>query len=137
MTESNVDVVRRGYEAFGRGDIESLLALLDEQISWVTPGPAELATSGRRMGRQEVGAFFGTVNEVFDTQRFEPSEFIAQGDRVIVLGSETARVRANDATVELEWVHVFRLRGGKVVEFQEFSDTAAIVAALSRKHAAA
>ena len=137
MSESNVDVVRKGYEAFGRGDLNGLLALLDEQISWVAPGPPELATSGRRTGRQEVGAFFGTLNEIFDIQRFEPTDFIAQGDRVVVLGSETARVRANDAVVDLDWVHVFTLRGGKVVAFQEFFDTAAAVSALSKTHAAA
>ena len=137
MSESNADVVRRGYEAFGRGDINGLLALLDERIEWLAPGTPELATSGRRTGRQEVGEFFRTLNEVFDIQRFEPSAFIGEGDRVVVLGSETARVRANDAIVNLDWVHVFTLRDGKVVTFQEFFDTAAVVAALSSKHVAA
>ena len=137
MSESNVDVVRRGYEAFGRGDINGLLQLLDEQIQWVTPGPAELATSGRRTGRQEVGAFFGAVNDTFEIQRFEPSEFIAQGDRVVVLGSETARVRSTGTTLELDWVHVFTVRDGRVVAFQEHFDTAAVVAAMSARHAAA
>ena len=46
MTEENLDVIRRGYEAFGRGDINALLESFDEQINWVTPGPPELATSG-------------------------------------------------------------------------------------------
>lgn len=137
MSASNVDVVRRGYEAFGRGDIEGLLGLLDEQIQWVTPGPPELATSGRRTGRQEVGSFFGAVNDLFDIQRFEPAEFIAQGDRVIVLGSETARARSTDALLELDWVHVFTVRDGRVVAFQEHFDTAAVVAALSSRSAAA
>jgi hypothetical protein len=137
MSESNVNVVRQGYEAFGRGDINGLLALLDERVQWLTPGPRELPISGRRTGRQEVGAFFGTLNEAFDIQRFEPSEFIGQGDRVVVLGSETVRVRANDTTLNLDWVHVFTLREGKVVMFQDFFDTAALVAAMSSKHVAA
>lgn len=137
MSEDNLDVVRRGYDAFGRGDINALLDLFDEQIRWVTPGPPELATSGRRTGRQEVAAFFGSVNEVFDIQRFEPKEFIAQGDRVVVFGDETSRVRATGKTLELDWVHTFTLRNGKVVAFQEFFDTAAVVAAMSAAHAAA
>ena len=57
--QQNLEVVRRGYDAFGHGDIETLLSLFDEQIEWVTPGPAELKTSGRRTGRQAVGEFFG------------------------------------------------------------------------------
>jgi ketosteroid isomerase-like protein len=137
MSEDNLDLVRRGYDAFGRGDIPGLLALFDEEIQWVTPGPPELATSGRRTGRQAVAEFFGSVNEVFDIQRFEPREFIAQGERVVVLGSETARVRATGTTLELDWVHAFTMRNGKVVAFQEFFDTAAVVAAMSAAHAAA
>ena len=137
MSEDNLDVIRRGYEAFGRGDINTLLDSFDEQISWVTPGPRELKTSGRRTGRQEVGEFFASVNELFDIQRFEPKEFIAQGDRVVVVGSETARARSTGNVVDVDWVHVFTMRNGKVVAFQEFFDTAAVVAALSAASAAA
>jgi len=137
MSEDNLDVIRRGYEAFGRGDINTLLESFDEQVSWVTPGPPELATSGRRTGRQEVAEFFVSVNELFDIQRFEPKDFLAQGDRVVVVGSETARARSTGNVIELDWVHVFTMRNGKVVAFQEFFDTAAVVAALSAAHAAA
>jgi uncharacterized protein len=137
MSEDNLDVVRRGYDAFGRGDINALLELFDEQIRWVTPGPPELATSGQRTGRQAVAEFFGTVNEVFDIQRFQPKEFIAQGDRIVVLGDETSRLKATNKMIELDWVHVFTMRNGKVVAFQEFFDTAAVVAAMSIAHAAA
>lgn len=137
MTGDNLDVIRRGYDAFGRGDINALLELFDDQIHWVTPGPPELATSGKRTGRQAVAEFFASVNEVFDIQRFEPKEFIAQGDRIVVLGDETARVRATDKMLDLDWVHVFTMRNGKVIAFQEFFDTAAVVAALSAAHAAA
>ena len=137
MAEDNLDVVRRGYEAFGRGDINTLLESFDEQINWVTPGPPELVTSGNRTGREAVAQFFGAVNDLFEIQRFEPREFIAQGDRVIVLGSETSRVRATGTVLELDWVHVFSMRNGKVIEFQEFFDTAAVVAALRPAHVAA
>ena len=137
MSEGNLDVIRRGYEAFGRGDINALLESFDEHISWVTPGPPELATSGNRSGRQAVAQFFAAVNEVFEIQRFEPREFLAQDDRIVVLGSETARVRATGKVVDLDWVHVFAMGNGKVVAFQEFFDTAAVVAAVSSAHAAA
>jgi hypothetical protein len=137
MSQDNLDVIRRGYDAFGRGDINTLLESFDEQVSWVTPGPPELATSGRRTGRQEVAEFFVSVNELFDIQRFEPKDFLAQGDRVVVVGSETARARSTGNVIEVDWVHVFTMRNGKVVAFQEFFDTAAVVAALSAAHAAA
>ena len=137
MADDNLNVIRQGYDAFGRGDIEALLQSFDEQITWVTPGPPDLATSGKRTGRQEVAGFFASVNQLFDIQRFEPREFIARGDLVVVLGSETAVARSTGKVIELDWVHVFTMRNGKVAAFQEFFDTAAVVAALSAAQAAA
>ena len=137
MTEENLSVIRQGYEAFGRGDMDAMLQSFDEQITWVTPGPPDLATSGKRTGRQEVAGFFASVNQLFDIQRFEPREFIARGDLVVVLGSETAAARSTGKVIELDWVHVFTMRNGKVTAFQEFFDTAAVVAALREAQAAA
>ena len=132
----NVEVVRRGYDAFGRGDINGLLALFDEQIEWVSSGPPELPISGRRVGHQAVAEFFTSVNDLFEIQRFEPKDFIAQGERVVVLGQETSRVKATGKVLDADWAHVFTLRNGKVVAFQEYIDTAAVVAELRAAHAA-
>ena len=128
--QQNVDIVRRGYEAFGRGDLDTLLKLFDENIEWTSPGPAELPTAGIRRGRQQVAEFFTSVNEVFDIQRFEPNAFIAQGDRVIVLGDETSRIKATGKVIDSEWAHAFTLRDGLVIAFHEYIDTAAVAAEL-------
>jgi ketosteroid isomerase-like protein len=128
--QHNLEIVRRGYEAFGHGDLDTLLGLFDDQIEWVTPGPADLPSSGRRTGKQEVAQFFGIINDLFDIHRFEPREMIAQGDRVIVLGEESAAVRATGKVLDNSWVHAFTLRNGRVVAFQEYLDTAATVAEL-------
>ena len=128
--EDNRAVVQRGYDAFGRGDIAGLLNLLDEDIQWVAPGPPELPTSGRRRGRQQVAEFFQGVDTLFEIQRFEPHTFVAEGDRVVVLGTETARVKATGKILDTEWAHTFTIRDGKVVAFQEYIDTAALVAEL-------
>jgi ketosteroid isomerase-like protein len=137
MTEDrNVAVVQRAYEAFGRGDINGLLALLDENIPWETPGPADLPTAGRRRGHQAVAEFFQTIGTVSDIVRFEPKTFVSQGDRVVVLGEETGRMKATGNSVEFEWVHVFTIRDGKVVAFKEYGDVSAIVAELRSAKAA-
>jgi ketosteroid isomerase-like protein len=128
--QQNVETVRRGYDAFGRGDLEGLLSLFDENIEWVSPGPPDLPTAGTRRGRQQVAEFFAMVNALFEFQRFEPQTFVAQGDRVVVLGSDTARVKATGKVLDSDWAHSFTLRDGKVVAFKEFIDTAALVAEL-------
>jgi ketosteroid isomerase-like protein len=128
--QDNRALVQRGYDAFGRGDIEALLALLDENVEWITPGPSDLPTAGRRRGRQQVAEFFKGVDSLFEIQRFEPESFVSEGDRVVVLGSETTRVKATGKVLEMRWVHAFTVRNGKVVVLEEFQDTAAVVAEL-------
>jgi ketosteroid isomerase-like protein len=124
--DRNVEIVRRGYEAFGRWDLETLLALFDEHIEWITPGPSELPTAGRRRGHQGVLDFFKALNALVEIDRFEAKEFIAQGDRVIVLGEDTSLVRSTGRILEFEWAHAFTLKNGRIVAFHEYSDMVAI-----------
>ena len=126
--QQNLEVVRQGYAAFVSGDIPGLLSLLDGQVSWVMPGPSDLPIAGTRQGQQEVGEFFQAVSNLVDILRFEPKDFIAQGERVVVLGDDTARVKATGRNIEYRWAHVFRLRDGKIVAFEEFGDVSALVA---------
>jgi ketosteroid isomerase-like protein len=127
---TNSDIIRSGYDAFRRGDLDGVLSTLDENIDWVTPGPSELRTAGHRRGREEVALFFQTLNEMLQFERFEPLEFIEQGDRIVVLGEDTVRVRATGRTVDYEWAHVFEMRDEKTIRFREYGDTAALVAEL-------
>jgi hypothetical protein len=137
MSENNVAIVRQGYEAFGRGDIETLLSLLAENIEWTSPGPADLPTAGIRRGRQQVAEFFKAVNELFEFQRFEPKTFIAEGDRVVVLGEDTSLIKATGKVLDGEWAHVFTVRNGQIISFHEYIDTADIVVELRAAHARA
>ena len=131
MTEQqNIEIVKRGYEAFGRGDINGLLALCAENVEWVSSGPSEIPTAGIRRGREQVAQFFTAVDELFEFERFEPKQFIAQGEQVVVLGSETAKVKATGTVLTEEWAHAFTMRDGKIAAFREYIDTAAVVAEL-------
>ena len=128
--EQNLAVVNQIYAAFGRGDLPGMLALLDSDVSWVTPGPSDLPTGGRRTGHAEVMEFFGTLVGLMDIVRFTPEELFANGDKVVVLGDEEARVKATGETVRNRWVHVFTLRDGRVVAFEEIFDAVPLMAAL-------
>jgi uncharacterized protein len=128
--QANLDVVREAYEAFGRGDITGLLGLLHDEVSWVTPGPEDLPTAGIRTGHESVQEFFTALAALGDVLRFEPKEFVPHGDKVIVIGDDTTRVRVTGKSVEARWVHIFELRDGKVASFEERGDVSALVAEL-------
>jgi ketosteroid isomerase-like protein len=131
----NIALVQQAYAAFGRGDIPGLLALMDSAVSWITPGPSDLPTAGKRRGHAGVGEFFQTLTGLVDIVRFEPKEFVAQGDRVIVVGDETARVKATGNNAEFRWVHMFDVRDGRIVAFEEFGDVSAVLAEIRSTHA--
>ena len=133
--QRSVDVIQKAYDAFGRGDIPGLLALLDDQIVWTTPGPPEVPFAGTRRGPSAVAQFFQTLASVLDIVRFEPRQFIAQGNQVVVLGDDTSRVKTTGSSIESRWTHVFTVRNDKIVAFEEYGDTSALVAELARAHA--
>lgn len=127
---SNTRVVQDAYAAFGRNDVAGILATLDDNVVWKAvhgAGP-HVPTGGERRGKAAVTEFFRILGETTQFERFEPREFIAQGDRVVVLGSYAARTSAG-GRFESEWVMLFAFRGGKIAEFQEFTNTAALNAA--------
>ena len=127
--QDNRALVQRGYDAFGRGDIEALLVLLDDNVEWITLGPSDLPTAGRRRGRQQVAEFFKGV--AISWRSSGSAGFIRQqGAFVMVLGSETTRFKATGKVLDMRWAHVFTVRNGKVAAFEEYQDISALMAEL-------
>jgi hypothetical protein len=124
-TRTNVEVVQGTYEAVGRGDISALLDLLTDDVEWTFQGPSVIPFAGTHRGREGVVEFFSLVGGNLEFERFEPREFVAQGDTVVVLGFECSRIKPTGRTFEQEWAHVYKLRDGKVAEFLALEDTAA------------
>lgn len=87
--------------------------------------------SGKRTGRVSVGEFFSLVADAQDVLQFEPQEFIAQGDKVVVLGHYSWRAKATGKEYNSDFAHVVTIKGGKITSFREYMDTAAA----SRAHA--
>jgi ketosteroid isomerase-like protein len=126
---TNVDVVRETYEAVGRGDIPALLDLLTDDVEWTLQGPSVIPFAGTRRGREGVIEFFSLLGETVEFQEFEPREFVAQDDTVVVLGFERNLIKPTGRTFEQEWAHVYSLRDGKIAKHQALEDTAAYVVA--------
>ncbi len=127
--QENVKTVERFYTALGRGDIPTILNMLAEDIDWLIPGPADIPIAGRHKGREQVAQLFKIGGEIADVELFGPQEFIAKGDKVVVLGHSRVRFKSNGRTSETDLVHVITLRNGKVVKFHEYYDTAALATA--------
>ena len=128
----NLDVVRRMYAAFGRGDLDGILALLDPQVSWRTPGIPDLPTAGLRHGVPAVREFFGLLLNTLDIADFQPQDFLAAGDKVVVLGTSREGPKGSGRLVDFRWVHVFTFRNGRIAAFEEPADVSELVAEFRR-----
>jgi ketosteroid isomerase-like protein len=129
----NTKVVQDAYDAFGRGDIATLLGYMTEDIQWqgVIGTAPHVPFSGERKGKSQVAEFFEQVAAAEDFQQFEPREFVAQGEKVVAMGHYRAVTKPTGKSFESDFVMVFTLRDGKVARFQEFTDSAGINAAFA------
>jgi uncharacterized protein len=84
-------------------------------------------------GREGVAQFLTKVAEVQDVVELEPEEFIAQGDKVVVLGHFTMRIKSTGREFSSDWAHVWTVQDGQVSDFYEYVDTAVV----SKAHTAA
>jgi ketosteroid isomerase-like protein len=121
---SNVDTVKSIYEAFGRGDVEAILATLDEQVTWDTQYAEPAAPwLEPRVGRASVAGFFAALAPM-DISQFEPHTFLADGDRVLAVIAIEARTGGEKHTIPNEG-HLWTFGpNGLVVDYQHLTDTA-------------
>jgi ketosteroid isomerase-like protein len=129
-TEANIAIVKEAYAAFFRGDVDGILKLGSADIDWESIGPGdEFPLFGPRHGRAAVGEFFVQNAELLTFSLFEPRQFVAAGDDVVVLGHYAFTMHRTGRMVETDWAMVFTIRGGEIVRFREHTDTAQFVAA--------
>ena len=104
MSRENVEVVRRGFEAYVRGDTETLLRLVDPEIEWKQieePAPVH----GPRAGLESVARW---------------DEYIDAGENVVAVVRSKGRGKASGVAVEQVSYQVFTVRDGRVVRMREY-----------------
>lgn len=124
--QANVRVVEGMFSALRRGDIPGVLDRLSDDIEWRIAAPSELPYAGIHRGRDEVSKFFQTFGQASEFEEFEPREYLAKGDKVVVLGHERQRIKASGQVIETDWAMVFALRNGRITRFRNFVDSHAI-----------
>jgi ketosteroid isomerase-like protein len=114
MSQGNVEVIRRAFEAFNAGDYSVFLKLYDRDIVLcVPPGVIE---SGVFHGAKEVERYYRRWFGPFGgTTRLEIEELIEAGDSVIAIHRETARGRLSGAEVDRLSISIHTMRGGKII----------------------
>ena len=124
--QQNVETMKRFYEAFTSGNIPAMLNLVTDDFVLSNDFTVKVPTAGKFLGKQGLERFFSVLaEEISEVQIFQPDEYIASGERVVVLGHERMRVRATGRVVNAKWAQVATFRDSLMSRFDEYSDTAA------------
>jgi ketosteroid isomerase-like protein len=94
-TQENVLTVEYFFAAMGGGDKQRLLALAAEDIEWIIPGE-DWPLAGTYRGHAGLADVLQKASEEVETSFPEPPEFVAQGDRVLVVGVATGKIKATN-----------------------------------------
>ena len=125
--ENNIQTVKAFFAALSGGDREALLALVAEDIEWIIPGK-DWPLAGTRHGHAGLADLFETASRTIETTT-EPREFVAQGDRVFVIGFATGKIKATTRTFEDDWIFDITVRDGRLTRIREYIDTQALARA--------
>ena len=120
--EKNVQVVKDFFAAIGSGDKQRVLALVTEDIEWIVPGEGWLLAGAHR-GHAGLADVLKKASEEIEMKYPKPPEFVAQGDRVLVIGVATGKIKATNKTFEDHCVFDITVRNGKLTNIREYIDT--------------
>jgi ketosteroid isomerase-like protein len=124
-TQENSQVVKVFFAAMGSGDKQRLLALVAEDIEWIIPGK-DWPLAGTHRGHAGLADVLQKASEEIEMTYPKPPEFIAQGDRVMVVGVATGKIKATNKPFKDDWVFDITVRDGKVKHIREYIDTQAL-----------
>jgi ketosteroid isomerase-like protein len=130
MSETaNVQLIRQLYETMGKGDLDAVLAMMTDDVTFVVPGPPGLGAAGTWRGHKGVRTCFVRLRDAQDNQQVDVREIVAQGNTVVVLLHAVARIRSTGKTFESDIAHYLTIRNGRIASLLDFFDTAALVEA--------
>ncbi len=124
--QQNVALVQKALEAFGRGDVQTILDLSSDDSEFRCPGPEIIPYTGTKRGRAEIQTYFDALLTTQKNANLSIDRFVAQGDTVVAIGHYTAQVKSTGKSIDSPVMLAFELQDGKIKRHLVMGDTAAI-----------
>ena len=123
---SNVRVARDLYDAFNRGDIATVMGMLDDRIEWrEAEGNPYEPSGGAWVGPDAIMQnLFMKMGADWDGFTVHAKDFHDVGETVVVEGRYTGTHKPDGKNLDAQVCHVLKFQGGKLTSFQQFVDTA-------------
>ena len=110
------------YDHFTRGDLPAILALMAPGVRWCVPDMPHVPYAGCRVGVDAVEEFFQLLLGSQEILEFSLERIFADEEKAAGIGTYRWRVKSTGREFRLEWMHLFTIAGGRVVEFKEYYD---------------
>jgi ketosteroid isomerase-like protein len=131
--QQNVDLIKKIYAAFGKGDIDTIIDSLADQLVWRFDAPSVIPYAGEYDTPDQVKeGFFGGLASTQKDYALTTDEFIAQNDKVVMAGRYGATVNDTGKRFDLPLLHVWTIQNGKVKRLVIFADTAKVAEAYAK-----
>ncbi len=129
--KQNVELVKKAYGAFMRKDYDGIFTIMRNEIEWeAAVGIGKrLPFTGLRKTLPEVKTYFKELEQNLEFKKYDIKEYIAEKDKVVALGRYEAVVKQTHKLVETPFVAVFTLKDEKIVKYEQYIDTAALLQA--------
>ena len=129
MTTS-VTIVRRFYNALGRGDVPAVLSLLDVQVEWTEAERFPYYSGTCRSPQAVLDNVLKPLATDWAGFSAKAHEFIAEGDRVVALGTYSGTFKKTGRSFSAAFAHVWTVRGDRLASFNMHTDTAKVLEAV-------
>ena len=127
--KSNLQIVAEHYAASARGGLAGMLADLSPQAAWTEM--AGFPCAGTWIGATEVGAHvFAVLGRDWEDYTFVLERLIDGGEEVVGIGTYSGTYRKTGKSMRARATHVWRLAGGRIVAFEQFTDTLLVARAM-------
>jgi hypothetical protein len=124
MSDDNVKTIQAIYEAFGRGDVATILDGLADDVDWASESAStEIPWWGVRIGKKAAADFFTQLAAYSEVLEFTPLVMIGDGDDVLTVVRYRANATKTGRSVDMEIHHHFHFRGGKISRYRGSEDT--------------
>jgi ketosteroid isomerase-like protein len=131
VAETNLDLVRRGFETLSKGGVEALLPFIHAEFEVTTPTGLAAEPDTYR-GPAGIRRYFESFYEAMDRVEFVADDFIAVGERTVVPITLRARGRTTGIETEQHLVQIWELEGGKAIRVRIFATLEEAMAAANR-----
>ncbi len=126
----NTDALKRGYDAFNSGDVDTVAEIFADDITWEGPNTEGVPMSGKNEGKDAVLQALGQIGETFESFNVSPDEMVEEGETIVVLSHLEAKTKSGNE-LSLPGVEIWRMSDGKAQRVQSLNDTAEVKKALS------